>query len=39
MREFMKANEELDMKQEMTEESLDMALEGDEDEEEEERIV
>jgi len=35
----MKANEELDMKQEMTEESLDMALEGEEDEEEEERIV
>lgn len=39
MQEFMKQNEMMEMKQEMTEENLDMALEGEEDDEEEERIV
>eukprot|EP00939_MAST-03C_sp_MAST-3C-sp1_P004099 g4099.t1 len=39
MMEFMKQNEMMDMKQEMTEEHLDMALEGEDDDVEEERII
>jgi len=39
MMEFMKQNELIEMKQEMTEEHLDMALEGEDDDVEEDRII